>query len=643
MADISAKLLLQLKTTGTDQLKAAAVQFDHLKASATAAAKAAGLSDRQAARALKAQNDLGKRTLSVESEMEKIQARRARTELRSQALQRLDGTKSTGSFFTGHGFANRMRSVVGGVRDLTVAAYGMQMAFGAVGGAVGSVLDPLRAFQMSMAQVQAKGMSAKDMPALAALTKDIGRTTQFAPTQSAAAAVALAAAGVTDMADMRAALPTSLRFSQASGLDAATASDTLVDTAGQFELKATDFERIGDAMQKAADMSTIGVHDLAESLKYAGAIAKQVGFELEDTTATIALLGERGIKGSEAGTALRGIFSRMAKPTKMASKALDALGIDKEQVHGFINNKDIPGYFRELDRKMKDKGYTDAQRLEASKAIFGQEQLTAALNLMTAANTKGADGISIWDAYIAKNRQAAGSLKRTADLMGDTVEGKIQKFNASLETAKITLAEQFIPTLDRLIPKFAAAATSAGRFVEQNGKLIAGLAGISTAAATAAIGWKGLTLLGGMLPASAAITAAGTTIGVTFAAAVVAAITGYGIGTALLEATKNTQTGTNVMEDFGRWAFDSQYGTGVERTDERGMGGPGTDVSQESVTEGKPAAPDLGQFNAVTGQIEIKVTDSRVSVRSISRGPVKLRTGANPSAPDPLVPSYPGI
>lgn len=93
--------------------------------------------------------------------------------------------------------------------------------------------------------------------------------------------------------------------------------------------------------------------------------------------------------------------------------------------------------------------------------------------------------------------------------------------------------------------------------------------GIGTALGTAASA-AGATL--GNAGAAAAAWATGGSFGALFAGGLVAAIAGYGITTALLNAFKDEVTGTNIAEDFGRWFYDKVHGTSVERAgDARGI------------------------------------------------------------------------
>lgn len=643
MSDVTAKLSVRFDVTGQERIAAATKQLEQANAAVRSQTRGRNPALQQAReqqrlardelRNAKAVERQSRSQMSVEGEMAKLQRNRERAELRSQARKRLDPSAGGPSFWGGHGFGSSARQVVGGLRDLTVAGMGARFAIQGIGAAFASVLDPLRAFQTNMARAQAKGLSAETALRVGALAREMGRTTQYSAGEVSAASVELAAAGLTSESQQRSALPSVLRMAQAGELSGERAAALLVETGGQFGLGTDQFERMGDTIVKAANMSTISVEDLAESMKYAGPEARAAGMDLEHTAAAIALIGEKGgIKGSMAGTGLAGIISRLARPRKMGLTALSQLGLSKKDAQAGL--QDMPAFFQRLNTGMNKRKLNDAQRLEFAGMIFGAEHAKTALTLMNAAVE---DGGKAWKGFNEGVRNSKGTLQETADILGNTVDGQMKKLHASIEDTQITLAEQFLPDINRAVPKLRDMALATGQWTRENGAAIVSLTKIGGTLLGAGGAWKGLNLAGGVLgalPGTAAITAAGTTFGTTFAAAVVAAVIGYKIGEKILEWTKDPQTGTTASEDFGRWIYDLQNGTAVGRVQTRSADGKEWAAAQESVTIGRETAPNAPQFNAVTGQIEIKVTDERVKVRSLSNGPVRLRTGANPSAPN---------
>ena len=94
-------------------------------------------------------------------------------------------------------------------------------------------------------------------------------------------------------------------------------------------------------------------------------MAGALGFSVEDCATAIGLMANSGIKASQAGTSLRSIFSRMAKPTDEVKAAMDQLGVS-------LTNSD--GSMKSLKEVMKDlrsgfAGLTEAQKAQMASAL----------------------------------------------------------------------------------------------------------------------------------------------------------------------------------------------------------------------------------------------------------------------------------
>ena len=160
-----------------------------------------------------------------------------------------------------------------------------------------------------------------------------------------------------------------------------------------FGLEISDTEGLVDILVASANNANQTVTDLGESLKYAAPVAKTFGLTVNDTAATVGLLAQAGIKGSEAGTALRSGLSRLqiaatgaegrllgvSRGSQMLTKGFKALSSDILDANG--NLKPMDEVLIALKRDFE--GVTDAgQKAEIAKAIFGQEQGSKFLALL---------------------------------------------------------------------------------------------------------------------------------------------------------------------------------------------------------------------------------------------------------------------
>ena len=524
---------------------------------------------------------------SFEDERTRLQ-RAAEQRANTQRAKESLGMGATGGFLAGHGFASRPRQVLGLVRDSTIAAMGATYVATTLFGAVRGLITPVREFEHAMTEVRTKGsFSVAQTAEIAARARGLGRTTQFSAREGALGAVELAAAGL-KAPDISKQLGTVLRFALGGNLDTQNASTALVETSMQFQKTPESFGHIADVMIKAANMSTISVADMTESLKYLGPIASTAGVSLEDVSAMLALVGERGIKGSLAGTALRQMLVGLTTPARQAKKAMAELGLNTKDLNEGLN--DVPRFLQRLDKIRKDKGMSQPQRLGITKRLFGVESLSAVEAMLQSVTTTTANGRTVWDTYRDGIDKAGGSMDRAAELFGNTLDGKIRKLNASVEDLRITFGEKLAPVLsEKVLPALGSAARAVGDFVGQNGGLVHAMAvGIPTAlgatlmlSITRSLAGMALTA-GGLAPTMALGTAIGTSLVATISAALVAGLGGFAIGSIIAAAIDAEGIGARIYAALNPLA--DKPGTG--------SGDAGGRTSRRVVLGGAPSGTD---------------------------------------------------
>ena len=107
----------------------------------------------------------------------------------------------------------------------------------------------------------------------------------------------------------------------------ALASENTATALRGFGLEASEAGHVADVFARAAADTNAEVGDMGEALKYVAPVANSMGISLEETAAAIGIMSDAGIKGSQAGTTLRGALSRLARPTKAMQDTMDNLGV----------------------------------------------------------------------------------------------------------------------------------------------------------------------------------------------------------------------------------------------------------------------------------------------------------------------------
>ena len=226
-------------------------------------------------------------------------------------------------------------------------------------------------FDEQMSKVQALTRLNKNDPMLAKLrdqAKDLGATTWASATQVADAQAFYAMAGFDPQAIMDA-LPATLDLAKAGGVDVGRAADIGSNILSAFGLEPTEMDKVADILVSVFTRTNTSLEMLGDTMKYVGPIAKDLKIPLEEATAMAGILGNVGIQGSQAGTAMRALQSRLAAPPSAAKKALKELKVSTKDVAG--NFRSMPEILADVMKATSKLG--NADRLGYLKAIAGEE------------------------------------------------------------------------------------------------------------------------------------------------------------------------------------------------------------------------------------------------------------------------------
>ncbi len=248
----------------------------------------------------------------------------------------------------------------------SMANIGDQMTYGLTLPIVGAGVAGVKTaadFEKAMNLVRAvSGVTGDEFQQLRKQAIDLGSSTQFSASEAAQAMYYLSSAGF-DATQMYAAMPGVLNLAAAGAVDLATAADIAANVLNGFGMKADQLGRVNDVLAKAMAATAVDMRMLNDSFKYAGPIASSLGLRFEEVAAAVGLMGNAGIKGEMAGTALRGAMGRLIDPPKEAANALDRLGVSIKDSHGkMLPLVDIMG-------QLEKAGATTADMLQ----IFGLE------------------------------------------------------------------------------------------------------------------------------------------------------------------------------------------------------------------------------------------------------------------------------
>ena len=189
-------------------------------------------------------------------------------------------------------------------------------------------------FESEMSKVQAiSGATGDDMEKLRAKAREMGESTKFSATEAAEAMEYMAMAGW-KTEDMLSGLDGILHLAAASGEELGTTSDIVTDALTAFGMEAGEAGHFSDILASASSNANTNVSLMGETFKYVAPVMGSMGYSAEDAALAIGLMANAGIKGSQSGTALRSIITRLSAPTDAVASAMTTLGISLTDAYG---------------------------------------------------------------------------------------------------------------------------------------------------------------------------------------------------------------------------------------------------------------------------------------------------------------------
>ncbi|EHV5313195.1 phage tail tape measure protein [Staphylococcus pseudintermedius] len=325
-------------------------------------------------------------------------------------------------------------------------------------------------FDDSMRKVKAtSGATSGEFQQLRDKALEMGAKTKFSASQSAEALNYMALAGW-DTKEMMSGIDGVMQLAAASGEDLGAVSDIVTDSLTAFGLKAKDSGHFADVLAQTSSKANTDVRGMGEAFKYAAPVAGALGYTVEDTSIAIGLMSNAGIKGEKAGTALRTMFTNLAKPTKAMKNQMDELGISITDSQGnMLPMRDVMDQLRG-----KFKGLSKDQQASAAATIFGKEAMSGALAVINASDedykklTKSIDN-------------SAGASKRMADEMEGGIGGSIRRMKSAIESLAISIGDVLAPYIKRLAEWVANAATKLNEMPKGTQKVVVGLGLVAAA------------------------------------------------------------------------------------------------------------------------------------------------------------------
>lgn len=236
------------------------------------------------------------------------------------------------------------------------------------------------------------------------IVRQVGVETKFTAGEVADAAKFLAMAGF-NIDDVNKSIRPIADIALVGDTDLGETADVVTNIMTGYGISPDKVRDAADVMTMTFTKSNTTLMEMAEAYKYAGSLLSLNGTSFEEATAALGILGDAGIKGSQAGTTMRTLALNIAKPTKGQAEAWEALGISRYNSDGSLRN--LVDIFKDLNEK--NLSLDQLGKLFHKTAASGGAALAA--------------HVDKWNEIIELNFMSDGMVGRLADAKKNTIEG----------------------------------------------------------------------------------------------------------------------------------------------------------------------------------------------------------------------------
>ncbi|MGG1419021.1 phage tail tape measure protein [Bacillus subtilis] len=375
----------------------------------------------------------------------------------------------------------------------------------AVGGALGLATKKSMDFEQQMSNVKSvmnPEEANKYSDALTNLAVKLGADTKYSALEAAQGMEELVKAGVTTQDIINGGLSGALSLATAGGLELADAAEIASTALNAFKDDNLSVAQAADILAGAANSSATDVQEMKYGLSMTSAVAAGMGLTFKDTATALAVFAQNGLKGSDAGTSLKTMLSRLVPMTKAQYETMSELGLvtlDTTEAYkrmaekgfkpaskdlgdiydalnkyvaktsgakegtdkfskafdkatrnlGIMDNKffDANGNIRsmteisgELSKALDGMSAKDKQ--EALYNIFGSDAIRGALIL----GKEGSKGFTAMAKAMDKIKAADVAAERMNNL-----KGRIEELSGAFETAQINIGKALTPVVSALV------------------------------------------------------------------------------------------------------------------------------------------------------------------------------------------------
>lgn len=219
-------------------------------------------------------------------------------------------------------------------------------------------------------------------------------------------------------------------------------ADLITNIMSMYRLPSSEVNQVANDLFVATTSANMSLQDLANSIKYAGAELATMGYGVKETAAAIGLLGDMGIQGSMAGTALansmRYLRQSLTGQKESGANALAKLGLSKED---FLDSRgeliDLYKVYKTIAEAGARGGFSGFQisdMITAITGVRGSRNMLAVIRQLQAGNDTYS---KIMNNYSLR----AGALDQTMQEYQDSPQGRLDKYISTIDALRQKLGQ----------------------------------------------------------------------------------------------------------------------------------------------------------------------------------------------------------
>lgn len=320
-------------------------------------------------------------------------------------------------------------------------------------------------FQDVLLNVQAStGATAAELDQVRKAALSMSQALGVGPTEAAAGFLELLKAGMSLEQVLGGAGEAAIAFAKVGQMAVADAAVVMADAMNVFKVTG---DVAANTLSAAADASSTSIEGIAQAFSQVSAVAGLANQSIQDTAASLAVLANAGIKGSDAGTSLKTMLMRLMAPAEDAVGALEQVGLSVDSFRNADGTiKPMVEIIGTLSTALE--GMDQAAKDDIFRRIFGQDAIRAAA-VMSAA---GVDGFNAM-------RDSMGGAMSVGDkfaTMSSGLSGAMASLFAAMERLAIAVSDAVAPALMALAGPITAVVNGFAAIVTNNQELVANIA-----------------------------------------------------------------------------------------------------------------------------------------------------------------------